>query len=186
MAKIKQVDGSVIIPDGWMPASHLSAIQLALISTFLAISPWIKVCAWVRERTSFPLTQSPLDPKAHRYCSKVSWPASLKILFGNYDGWRFSECYKNKSVLTHDLVLQKPVCCLKRNKQGSKQETEKGSMVGVMRPGSKSTRNKHIFKPSHIHRKFFILTWIHLSSLISYLQLSSWQQVFRVNIQSNL
>lgn len=185
MSKIKQADGSVIIPDGWMPVSQLNPIQLALTSTFPAVSPWRKVHAWVRGITSFPLTLSPLDTEAHRYCSKVGWPASLKISFGNYDAWYFSECYKK-------CCLNSPPCSSKTcgvdatgcNKQGCKQETEKGNMVAIMRPGRKSTRNKHIFKSSRVHGKFFILTWIHLSHLISYLQLSSWQQVFRVDMES--
>lgn len=139
------------------------------------------------KRTSFPLTLSSLGTEAHRYCSKVSWLASLKKLFGNYDAQHFSECYKKCCV--NSPPCSSETCGVDSkgcNKQGSKQETEKGNMVGKMKPGSKSTKNKHIFKPSPIHGKFFILTWIHLSSLISYLQLSSWQQVFRVNIQSHL
>lgn len=70
---------------------------------------------------------SPLDTEAHSYCSKVSWPASLKNLFGNYDTWHFSECYKKCSV-------NSPPCSSKTcgvdskwcNSQGSEEETEYG------------------------------------------------------------
>lgn len=185
MSKIKQADGSVIIPDGWMPASQLNPIQLALISTFLAVSPWRKVHAWDRGITSFPLTLSPLDTEAHRYCSEVSWPASLEMLFGNYDAWYFSECYKK-------CCLNSPPCSSKTcgidakgcNKQGSKQENREREYGGDNEARQKINKKQAHFQTITRSWEVFHINLDSPFLLISYLQLSSWQQVFKVDIES--
>lgn len=176
MAKIKQADGSVIIPDGWIPASQISPTQSALISTLLA--------AWVRGKLGFPLTHQRLK---HRYCSQVSWPESKKQVV-NSDAWIiFSECSKSCCVNSASFPPKK-TCGVESkwwDKQGSKQEAEKGNTMVIMRPGSKSARNKQIFKKSLISLKFsYQLKCSFLPGLIS--SLASWQWVFRADIWSHL
>lgn len=89
---------------------------------------------------------------------------------GNSDDWHFSECSERRCV--NPAPCSPKTCGVGSkwcNKQGSKQETEKGSMMVIMKPGSKSARNKHVFKPPLIHVKFLVLD--SSFSLISHLHL---------------
>jgi len=52
MAKIKQADRSVIIPNGWMLAAQINPTQSALSSTMQAFSLQRKICPQVKEKTS--------------------------------------------------------------------------------------------------------------------------------------
>lgn len=177
MAKIKQADGSVIIPDGWMPASQVNPPQSAL-STLLAVSLWRSMPEsgrktfhwlyhlWRLKHTDITVRSVGLD------INKNEW----EILMSDTFFCLLQKGFVNSAPCSPKTCGVDPKWC---NKQSSKQETEEGSMV-IMRPGSTSARSKHIFTFStNLHSPFSLIWCLHFTTV----SIQGWYRVIHKTVK---